>query len=156
MADQSLKKVKKSILRKVVNESNLSVLLESDEGQTFFNQYIENYPELKKYWTFYECVNEITTNQNSDNLWESLDQCFKTHVCISAEDRVDECLKDRSVGETLKTAINKKDTEDSLKQLKCLQKLAYDHLNKRALELLTPYINSEVSSRGSSKTCDLS
>lgn len=146
MADQSLEKIDKEILEKVVNDCNFSILLESGNGKTFFNQFIENYPELKKYWTFYECVDKLTASQNSDNLLELEEQCFKEHIRTSAGYRIGMCLN-RSNVEALNTAIKNKDTEDSLRQLKHLQKLAFDHLNPEVLKLLGPYIKPKVSSQ---------
>lgn len=161
MADPDLKTIPTKNLKKIARESNLNALLESKEGQDFFKNYLEGHPEFKKYWTFYNCVNEITaSSDNLDQLWVLINQCFQSHIAIAAdsEERVDRCLQNRSIVDTLNKSITDRSADHSIDQLQNLQKRAYEYLNQEVFPLLIKQFQSEVSSRIKSGKagCDLS
>lgn len=157
MADPDLKSIPTKTLKKVVSECQLGALVSSDEGQAYFDSHLSRYPEFNKYWTFYKAVNQIILNSdNQEQLLESLKQSFFKHIAIEAdsEDRIDSCLKNRSVVDNLSKAINESNSEKLLENFKILQESSFEYLNKQVFHSLLPQFNSEYSSRR--KSCDLS
>ncbi|KAI9555373.1 hypothetical protein GHT06_017888 [Daphnia sinensis] len=155
MADPDLKSIPTKTLKKVIREGKLSALISSDEGQIFFQSYLIKHPQFKKYWTFYNSVNEIVSNQdNQEHQLVAIKECFEKHIAIGAdsEDRVDGCLSNRVIVENLSKAISENDSENIHTTFKGIQQSAFDYLNKEVFRLLIPQIDLEYSSRKKSYT----
>ena len=106
MADQALKSIPNKTLKEVHKVGKLACLLETSQGRTFFDLYLNDRPEFAKYWTFYTTAGNIEQSQSVEEQLQLAEDCYSRHVAIeaSSEDRVDWVLN-RSKVNKIKTEI---------------------------------------------------
>lgn len=129
MAEQALKSIPHKALKKIVREGKLSALLASAEGRAFFDQYISDKPEFLKYWEFHNLVIELTSAHSLAQQLDLADRCYREHIAIEAENRIDEVL-DRS------TVTKVKKTLDTCRQEEKNPSEPFQSLSEKSLEHL--------------------
>lgn len=157
MAEQALKSIPHKALKKIVREGKLSALLASTEGRAFFDQYLRDKPEFLKYWEFQNLVTELTSADSLAQQLDLADRCYREHIAIEAENRIDEVL-DRSIVNKVKKTLDtcRQEEKNPSEPFQNLAEKSLEHLDQQVFRPNLILALSSAEKKNRPIQCDLS
>lgn len=143
--NEKLKKIPYGTLRKVVREGKWQCLLDSEEGHSFFESWLNAEKSgIKVYWLFAGEGKNIlkASSLNHNEKLEFVQRCYEIHVSKSAlaEDKIDDCLNEEIVA-------NLENPQICLDELEKLVESVFQHVGRKFLEFCTEDLVTEFKAR---------
>ena len=104
MAEQALHLIPNKVLKEIHRVGTLKCLLETQEGNRFFEYYSREHPETDKYFRFYVSAGVVCSTLDPEQQLDLAESCYKKYIALEAccDDRIEKVVNRARVGQVKK------------------------------------------------------